>query len=48
MANQEQMLNMLKELTDARAIPGDEREARQVMEKWITPICRQGIYGSFR
>ncbi|ENH97047.1 M42 family peptidase [Gracilibacillus halophilus YIM-C55.5] len=30
-------LSMLKELTDARAIPGDEKEAKKVMEKWISP-----------
>ncbi|WP_208592293.1 M42 family metallopeptidase [Gracilibacillus suaedae] len=38
MSNYEQ-LTMLKELTDARAIPGDEREAREVMKKWISPYA---------
>lgn len=38
MANNEQ-LKMLKELTDARSIPGDEKEAREVMKKWITPYA---------
>ncbi|SES08163.1 Putative aminopeptidase FrvX [Gracilibacillus ureilyticus] len=35
----DEMLTMLKELTDARAIPGNEKEAREVMEKWITPYA---------
>ncbi|QDP40817.1 M42 family metallopeptidase [Radiobacillus deserti] len=30
-------LKMLKELTDARAIPGNEKEARDVMKRYITP-----------
>src|SRR5699024_9880240 len=34
---QEKQLEMLKELTDARAIPGDEKEAREVMKEWISP-----------
>ncbi|WP_066194628.1 MULTISPECIES: M42 family metallopeptidase [Gracilibacillus] len=38
MTNKEQ-LDMLKELTDARSIPGDEKEAREVMKKWITPYA---------
>ncbi|GAE92719.1 peptidase [Gracilibacillus boraciitolerans JCM 21714] len=35
----DQQLTMLKELTDARSIPGDEKEAREVMKKWITPYA---------
>ena len=31
---------MLKDLTDAKGIPGNEREAREVMEKYIAPLCR--------
>ncbi|SHN06508.1 M42 family metallopeptidase [Gracilibacillus kekensis] len=38
MTNYEQ-LTMLKELTDARSIPGDEKEAREVMKKWISPYA---------
>jgi len=32
-------LHMLKELTDAKAIPGNEKEARDVMAKYITPYA---------
>ncbi|WP_019414219.1 M42 family metallopeptidase [Paenisporosarcina sp. TG20] len=32
-------LTMLKELTDAKAIPGNEREARDVMKKYIEPFA---------
>ncbi|WP_226036469.1 M42 family metallopeptidase [Aquibacillus saliphilus] len=32
-------LTMLKELTDARAIPGNEKEARDVMNKYISPYA---------
>lgn len=35
MAQLDETLTMLKELTDAKAIPGNEREARKVMEKYI-------------
>ncbi|WP_153730599.1 M42 family metallopeptidase [Sporosarcina obsidiansis] len=34
-------LEMLKELTDARGIPGNEREARDVMKKHIEPFADQ-------
>jgi putative aminopeptidase FrvX len=37
MAQLDETLTMLKELTDAKAIPGNEREARKVMEKYIAP-----------
>ncbi|MEI4769320.1 M42 family metallopeptidase [Psychrobacillus sp. FJAT-51614] len=37
MAQLDETLTMLKELTDAKAIPGNEREAREVMEKYIAP-----------
>lgn len=36
MAKTDETLTMLKELTDARAIPGNEKEARDVMTKYIT------------
>ncbi|KGA97818.1 peptidase M28 [Alkalihalobacillus alcalophilus ATCC 27647 = CGMCC 1.3604] len=32
-------LQMLKDLTDANAIPGHEKEAREVMTKYITPYA---------
>jgi putative aminopeptidase FrvX len=32
-------LNMLKDLTDARGIPGNEGEVRQVMKKYISPYA---------
>ena len=32
-------LTMLKELTDAKGIPGNEREPREVMEKYIAPFA---------
>lgn len=35
MAKNDETLQMLKELTDARSIPGDEKEAREVMKKYI-------------
>jgi putative aminopeptidase FrvX len=34
----EDMLKMLKELTDANGIPGNEREPREVMKRYITPF----------
>ncbi|MFF2755152.1 M42 family metallopeptidase [Psychrobacillus sp. NPDC058041] len=37
MSKLDETLTMLKELTDAKAIPGNEREAREVMEKYIAP-----------
>lgn len=37
----QKQMEMLKELTDARAIPGDEKEAREVMKKWISPHADQ-------
>ncbi|MDC3415722.1 M42 family metallopeptidase [Aquibacillus salsiterrae] len=39
MATNDETLQMLKELTDARAIPGNEKEARDVMTKYITPFA---------
>ncbi|WP_077621294.1 M42 family metallopeptidase [Sediminibacillus massiliensis] len=39
MTDNNETLTMLKELTDARAISGDEKEARQVMEKYISPYA---------
>ncbi|MBU9714307.1 M42 family metallopeptidase [Evansella tamaricis] len=35
----DEVLNMLKDLTDANGIPGNEREAREVMKKYIAPFA---------
>src|SRR4051794_33459852 len=39
MAKLDETLTMLKELTDARGIPGNEREVREVMKKYIEPFA---------
>ncbi|WP_028783407.1 M42 family metallopeptidase [Thalassobacillus devorans] len=39
MAKTDETLTMLKELTDAKSIPGHEKEARDVMKKYITPFA---------
>ncbi len=39
MAKLDETLQMLKELTDAKGIPGNEREARDVMRKYIEPYA---------
>ncbi|HLQ96154.1 MAG TPA: M42 family metallopeptidase [Pseudogracilibacillus sp.] len=39
MTKNDETLTMLKDLTDARAISGNEKEAREVMEKYITPVA---------
>lgn len=39
MAKLDETLTMLKELTDARGIPGNEREVREVMKKYISPFA---------
>ncbi|MDQ0215458.1 endoglucanase [Oikeobacillus pervagus] len=38
MTKMDETLVMLKELTDARGIPGNEREVREVMKKYIEPL----------
>lgn len=38
MSTQDETLTMLKDLTDARGIPGNEKEAREVMERYIEPF----------
>lgn len=35
----DEVLTMLKDLTDAKGIPGNEREAREVMQKYIAPFA---------
>ncbi|WP_430784888.1 M42 family metallopeptidase [Virgibacillus flavescens] len=39
MAKLDETLTMFKDLTDAKGIPGNEKEARDVMEKYITPYA---------
>ncbi|MFD1018982.1 M42 family metallopeptidase [Thalassobacillus hwangdonensis] len=39
MAKLDETLTMLKDLTDAKGIPGNEKEARDVMNKYITPYA---------
>ncbi|KGX89067.1 M42 family metallopeptidase [Pontibacillus litoralis] len=39
MSKWDDTLSMLKELTDANSIPGHEKEARDVMSKYITPYA---------
>ncbi|MBL4951174.1 M42 family metallopeptidase [Neobacillus sp. YIM B02564] len=39
MAKFDETLTMLKDLTDARGIPGNEREVREVMKKYIEPFA---------
>ncbi|WP_101844569.1 M42 family metallopeptidase [Halobacillus sp. Marseille-P3879] len=39
MAKNDETLQMLKELTDAKGIPGNEREAREVMSRFISPFA---------
>lgn len=39
MAKMDETLTMLKDLTDANGIPGNEREVREVMKKYIAPFA---------
>ncbi|PWA12312.1 peptidase M28 [Pueribacillus theae] len=39
MSNLDETLSMLKELTDANGIPGNEREPREVVRKYIAPYA---------
>lgn len=39
MAKMDETLTMLKDLTDAKGIPGNEREVREVMKKYIAPYA---------
>lgn len=39
MTKMDETLTMLKELTDAKGIPGNEREAREVFRKYIEPLA---------
>lgn len=44
MANLDQTLTMLKDLTDANGVPGNEREARDVMKRYLTPVADEIVY----
>ncbi|MGJ9457159.1 M42 family metallopeptidase [Oceanobacillus sp. CF4.6] len=39
MTNLDETLTMLKDLTDAKGIPGNEKEVREVFEKYISPYA---------
>ena len=39
MAKLDETLTMLKELTDAKGVPGNEREVREVMKRYIEPFA---------
>lgn len=39
MTKLDETLTMLKALTDAKGIPGNEREPREVMKKYIAPYA---------
>lgn len=41
MTKLDETLTMLKELTDAKGIPGNEREPREVMKKYIEPYANE-------
>ncbi len=44
MAKLDEQLQMLKELTDAKGISGNEREPREVMKKYIEPFADELMY----
>lgn len=44
MAKLDETLTMLKDLTDAKGIPGNEREPREVMKKYIEPYADEISY----
>ncbi|MCC3356481.1 M42 family metallopeptidase [Bacillus sp. REN16] len=44
MTKLDETLTMLKDLTDAKGIPGNEREPREVMKKYITPYSDEILY----
>ena len=44
MAKLDETLTMLKDLTDAKGIPGNEREVREVMKKYIEPYADEITY----
>lgn len=44
MVKLDETLTMLKDLTDADAVPGNEREAREVMKRYLEPVSDEIIY----
>ncbi len=44
MGNYDETLTLLKEITDANGVPGNEREPRQVMRKYLEPIADEITY----
>ncbi|GAA0426421.1 MAG: M42 family metallopeptidase [Bacillota bacterium] len=44
MAKQDETLTMLKELTDAKGIPGNEKEPRKIMKNYISPYADEVFY----
>jgi len=44
MTKLDETLTMLKDLTDAKGIPGNEREPREIMKKYITPYSDEISY----
>ncbi|MEH7379713.1 M42 family metallopeptidase [Bacillus sp. JJ1533] len=44
MTKLDETLTMLKDLTDAKGIPGNEREPREVMKKYIAPYSDEILY----
>ncbi|NBJ68965.1 MULTISPECIES: M42 family metallopeptidase [Clostridia] len=44
MVKLDETLTMFKDLTDAKGIPGNEKEARDVMNKYISPYADEVIY----
>jgi len=43
MTKLDQTLTMFKELTDANAVPGNEREARDVMRRYLEPVSDEVV-----
>ncbi len=40
----DEVLTMLKEITDANGVPGNERESREVMKRYLKPYADEIIY----
>ncbi len=43
MTKLDQKLQMLKDLTDANGVPGNEAEPREVMKKYISPFADEVV-----
>src|SRR6056297_2255548 len=44
MVKLDKTLSMLKELTDANGVPGNEREARDVMKRYLEPVADELVF----